>query len=60
MGVECTYVDPGLGLVGGIHFVVVVGGSQEEEEPSGRRILWVSNFVAGVVVGEGWKSDWTA
>ena len=59
MGFECAYVDPGLGLVGGIHVVVVVG-LQEEEEPSGRRILWVSSFVAGVVVGEGWKSDWTA
>ena len=60
VGVECASVDPGLGLVGGIHAGVVVVGSQEEEEPSGRRMLSVSNFVAGVVVGEGWKSDWTA
>lgn len=35
---------------------------QEEEEPSGRRMRWVSNSVAGVVVVvvEGWKFVGTA
>jgi len=59
-GLVAVAVGRGLDLVDVSHSVELPW--QEEEEPSGRRMRWVSNSVAGVVgvVVEGWKLEWTA